>query len=520
MRRSLVILVAVLYLVPAFVRAEDPGVAKAPKLLNEYWDALYLEGAKTGHYQTTVEEIERGGKKLLLTTVDMNLTLRRYEATVNVHLRSTTEETPEGKLLAVSFTQFAGDKVLTDRGTVVGDKLLVPGPDGKTMAYPWNDKAIGLNLQKNIFALRKVKPGDRFDWINYEIALKLPLTLHAVVKGPEEVDLLRVATEGKDKGKAIRVKTKLLRVEVEADEVKIEGQPVPLPRQVLWLDENLHEVRNETEQPGLGTITIYRTTKAVAQEKGIAPELLPDLGLQSLIRLNRRIEHPLTSKSATYRITLKGDKDPSTAFASDDRQSPQNAAGDSFELRVKAQRGPTSGGDNEKIKEEYLKSSFFLDSDNKELKTLANKIVGTEAEPWKKAQKIERWVHENMQINAAVEFIPASQIAMDRKGDCRQHGMLTAALCRAVGIPARTALGLIAVEGLRGQPILGFHLWTEVAIGGKWYGLDATLGQGRIGVGHIKVLDSGWANTQTLGPLVPLNRIMSKLKVEVIAVEE
>ena len=108
------------------------------------------------------------------------------------------------------------------------------------------------------------------------------------------------------------MKTKLLRVEVEADEVKINGQPVPLPRTVLWLDDNLHELRNETEQPGLGTITVYRPTKAIALEKGIAPELLPDLGLQSLIKLNQSIPHPLVSKSATYRITLKGDKDPTS----------------------------------------------------------------------------------------------------------------------------------------------------------------------------------------------------------------
>ena len=418
---------------PSSVRCEDPAVKVAPELLHEYWDALYLEGAKTGYYQTTVEEIDRGGKKFIHTKVDMNLTLRRYDATANIHLQSSTEETPDGKVVSVAFTQFAGDKMLVDQGTVRGDKLLVPGPDRKLLAFPWNGKAIGLNRQKDLFALNKVKPGDRLEWVNYEIALKTALTLHAVVKGPEEVDLLRVPKEG---GKAVRVKTKLLRVEVEADEVKINGQPVPLPRTVLWLDDNLHELRNETEQPGLGTITVYRTTKAIALEKGIAPELLPDLGLQSLIKLNQSIPHPLVSKSATYRITLKGDKDPTSAFAMDERQEAKNRKGDSFELHIKAQAPPTPTAKPGKVDDDYLKSSFFLDCDNKGLKTLADKIVGTEAEPWRKAQKIERWVHDNMQVDAAVEFIPASQIAIDRKGDCRQHGMLTAALCRAVGIPA------------------------------------------------------------------------------------
>ena len=104
----------------------------------------------------------------------MNLTLRRYDATANIHLQSSTEETPDGKVVSVAFTQFAGDKMLVDQGTVRGDKLLVPGPDRKLLAFPWNGKAIGLNRQKDLFALNKVKPGDRLEWVNYNGAQDRP----------------------------------------------------------------------------------------------------------------------------------------------------------------------------------------------------------------------------------------------------------------------------------------------------------------------------------------------------------
>ena len=44
--------------------------------------------------------------------------------------------------------------------------------------------------------------------------------------------------------------------------------------------------------------------------------------------------------------------------------------------------------------------------------------------------------------------------------------LLTAALCRAQGIPSRTALGLICIERRGQKPALGFHMGTEVWIAG------------------------------------------------------
>jgi len=137
---------------------------------------------------------------------------------------------------------------------------------------------------------------------------------------------------------------------------------------------------------------------------------------------------------------------------------------------------------------------------------------------------IESWVKKNMHPTSDVGYARASTIVQDLKGDCRQHGMLTAALCRAAGIPARTALGLVyGHEKDKDQkwiPILGFHMWTEAWINGQWIGLDATLGKGGIGPGHLKISEHSWADTQTLAPLLPVSRAMGKLKVEIEEVEQ
>ena len=117
-----------------------------------------------------------------------------------------------------------------------------------------------------------------------------------------------------------------------------------------------------------------------------------------------------------------------------------------------------------------------------------------------------------------INFATASQVAKDLRGDCRQYAMLTTALCRAAGVPSRTAVGLVYVRPEKGEPFLGFHMWTEVWIKGQWLGLDATLGQGSIGPGHLKIADHSW-NTHTLAPVLPVLRVMGKAKVEVLSVK-
>ena len=146
-------------------------------------------------------------------------------------------------------------------------------------------------------------------------------------------------------------------------------------------------------------------------------------------------------------------------------------------------------------------------------------MIGDEKDPWRKAQRIEKWVHEHMKPNAEVNFAPASQVLRDLQGDCRQHAMLTAALCRAAGVPARTAIGLVYVNDPDRGPVLGFHMWTEVWIAGQWLMLDAVLGQGNVGAGHLKIADHSWQDIQTLAPLLPVTRVIGKVKIEVVGVK-
>jgi hypothetical protein len=73
-------------------------------------------------------------------------------------------------------------------------------------------------------------------------------------------------------------------------------------------------------------------------------------------------------------------------------------------------------------------------------------------------------------------FDIASQVAVLREGDCSEYAVLTAALARAVGLPARVAMGLALIR--HGEQYAAYgHAWAELRVEGRWMVADAALAQ-------------------------------------------
>src|SRR5262249_38262686 len=163
--------------------------------------------------------------------------------------------------------------------------------------------------------------------------------------------------------------------------------------------------------------------------------------------------------------TYKGDDDPVTTFSRDDRQEVKNVKGNTFEIHVRAVRGPKAGVEAGKAKDEFLESCYFINSADPKVKELARRAGGAEKDPWEKALRIEKWVHDHMTGVNYEALAPADHVARTLEGDCTEYAMLAAAMCRAEGVPSRTAIGLIYADTKQG-PVMGFHMWTEVWIQG------------------------------------------------------
>jgi transglutaminase-like putative cysteine protease len=118
---------------------------------------------------------------------------------------------------------------------------------------------------------------------------------------------------------------------------------------------------------------------------------------------------------------------------------------------------------------------------------LARQAVGDSKNAVEAARRIESFVAEYItEKDFSVGYATAAEVAVSRQGDCSEHAVLTAAMCRAVGIPARVVSGLLYVEEFAGRRnVFGGHAWNQVYVGNKWVDLDASKATRGFGPGYI-----------------------------------
>jgi transglutaminase-like putative cysteine protease len=262
---------------------------------------------------------------------------------------------------------------------------------------------------------------------------------------------------------------------------------------------------------------MVRTTKAAALTSGPAAQLT-DIGLSQLIRLKQPIAKPYETTAGVYRIEIRDDADPGSAFSHEGRQEVKHVKGGVFELHVAGGRGKAAALAPDAPGVEATQSSYFITSADARVRQHARQAVGPEVDPWKKALRIERWVHNNMTATNDEALATADHVAKTLQGDCTEYAMLAAAMCRAEGVPSRTAVGLIYAN-VRGEPAFAFHMWTEVWIAGAWLPIDATLGKGQVGATHLKIGDQTWHDARDMTPLFPVVRVLGRIRIEVVSVQ-
>jgi transglutaminase-like putative cysteine protease len=122
---------------------------------------------------------------------------------------------------------------------------------------------------------------------------------------------------------------------------------------------------------------------------------------------------------------------------------------------------------------------------------------------------VRRWIRTK---GLSTAFASASETAVNREGDCSEHGVLLAAMLRADGIPSRVASGLVWIDWANA---FGWHMWTQALIDGHWIDLDATLDQ-TYSAGHVLVSTSSLADGDGQGQLVGLLGLLGNIDIEVV----
>lgn len=477
--------------------------AKDAKPLFDYWFAIGVEGQRVGYVNWAAKEMEKNGKSFAVGVRYLNLTVSRFGSAVTQWGEESTVETAAGEVLITSMRQGLGkDQALALTGTADGKTLKVKGDGAAAGATdtPWIEGVVGLAREPKLYKELKLKAGESYEFPSY-----IP-TVNRVVK-------TTLTYEGEET-RALWDKTpaqKLLRFVTKPEPI---GK-VKLPASTTWVDaETFEPLMLETDFPALGGKLVFLRTTPEAARVAVAKPV-EVFNVQS-IRLDREIPGIHGKGSVVYKVAIPKDDDPTTVFATDARQVVKNLdeKAKTFELHVAASHGPGKDAAAQPAPgKEFLGSSYFINWDNDAVKGHAAKAAAglpATATDWDKAVAVERWVKANMK---AFEFSQAmatsDNVAKTLSGDCTEYAMLSTAMCRALGVPARTALGVVYAPGPGGKPYLAYHMWFEVFAGDQWVPLDATLGLGGVGPGHVKITDHSWHDERSFAPLLPVLRALT-----------
>jgi hypothetical protein len=162
----------------------------------------------------------------------------------------------------------------------------------------------------------------------------------------------------------------------------------------------------------------------------------------------------------------------------------------------------TSGGDTAVAR--ALQSEPLVQSDDPRLAAMARQIAGNERRAGAVAERLNRWVYDNVEKEITISVPSALQVLEARAGDCNEHTVLYVALARSLGLPARTAAGVVYLRGR-----FYYHAWPEVWLG-EWVAVDPTFGQFPADAAHLRFVIGGLARQ------VELVRLIGRLQLTVI----
>jgi hypothetical protein len=497
-RRAAFLTVAALLFATAVARTDDPAKDDGP---DETWQVIYIQGKRIGYLHATTERAHRDGREVLITDVLTHMTITRFNGRLRMTLQQRTEEDEAGNLLAFTF-RLDNPPVSNTRtsGRVAQDTLHLETTAGgrtTTSEQPWTKDVKSPAWQDRMLREDPLDDGESRKFLMFDPQFNKVVTITMTAKGTATTSLLG----GEERA---------------LQHVAIAHSAIPGFVVDTWLDSAGEALKTESNLMLLKLET-YAVSRDVALEELRGEPL--DLAVATLVKVTP-IPRAHETRRAVYRISMDGSS-PAKLFPAGPTQTVSASAdGTTVDLTVTALKpGDATAKAEESPPDEYLQSTYFLECADPEVMKLAARGAGEKTEPAEIAVALEQFVHREMKDkNYGTSLATASEVARKLEGDCTEHAVLLAAMLRAKGVPSRVAVGLVYAD--RHAAFAG-HMWTEAFVNGVWTPLDATLGRGGIGAGHIKVSDSSLAENAPapVEAFVPMMHLLGRMRVEVVEAE-
>jgi hypothetical protein len=462
--------------------------------------AVFMEGKKIGHAIQS-----RGVSDEKVTTSEqVSLTISRGGISMTIEMTETSIETTSGEPLGFEVTQQLGAMAMKVTGRIdkQGQVTLITNSMGAEQknTLQWPQGAVMAEGLRLLTLKKGLKEGTE-----YSVKIFSPGIMQAVDTkisiGPEQnVDLLgRVVP--------LREVTTTL-IMPGAGEIVSTG----------YVDRDLKMQKSIMPIAGM-QVEMVACAKEFALGQNDVLELIDKMFLKS----PESLSNLASIKSITYDLSpVKEESD--FVIPSNDNQKARRLNSGKVILKVepvaapKGVKFPYKGKDKAIL--EALEPTRFLQSDNEQVIALARRAVGGTKDAAEAAKKIEAFVADYIENRSlSVGYASAAEVAASRQGDCSEFAVLTAAMCRAVGIPAQVVAGVAYVDDFLGNRGFGGHAWAQAYIGGKWVGLDASFkgaGRGGYDAGHIALA----AGNGEPGDLFNLAPTLGQFKIDKVTIEK
>jgi transglutaminase-like putative cysteine protease len=151
---------------------------------------------------------------------------------------------------------------------------------------------------------------------------------------------------------------------------------------------------------------------------------------------------------------------------------------------------------------EYLAPQPLIESDDPMIRAEAETAVRGATSDRDRAERLTRYVNGLLDKKPTVSLPSAREVLRTKVGDCNEHTALFVAMARAVGIPARIAVGLVFMHGA-----FYYHAWPEVYLTerpgrGLWLPVDPTLNQFPADTTHLRLARGGLDRQAAILPLI------------------
>jgi hypothetical protein len=465
----------------------------------ESWMSCFINGTRIGYSHTVIEPVSEAAEDCLRMTNVQKLAIKRFQTETVIETRLTSLETLDGQVLSFnSELKAGGDPMATEGEWDDGQLVMRTTTRGKTET---SRLAFGADIGgffTDQLSLRRqpMKPRET----------RRLKALQPIVNQVGEIRLEAIGYEAADLPASTR---QLLRIDmtVELGAAKLKS--------TLWSDNKGVVWKLRDQQIGMEAFLTSREDALSDSEGGDF-----DLGLSTVVSIAQPIENPHRTKRIVYRARLT-DGDLRPLLSSGCSQQVKPLEDGRLEVTVWAVRPdselPSGTPASPGPREQDLASTAMVQCDDPLVTQMAGAVAPETSDPWTLACALERHVKQSITLkNYSQAMATAAEVAKSREGDCTEHAMLLAALCRARQLPARVAIGLVYYPAARG---FAYHMWSEVWIKDRWIPMDATLGRGGIGAAHLKFSHSSLEGSSAFADMLPVIQAVGRLELEIIDVK-